>query len=214
MILVGILLLCCCANAQTYSAFIQYTTLNCVSGQEWSFVATRVTDPSGCTALACSADGNGGSRQTLCVSGSTPIPPNQLVCPTCTYCGGNTWNNSTSCAGPVDVITRKAPLACIPTPGGFYSYAACATDGNGYNQTFYVDSQCTIVALLEPIGNTRCTTSSVSACGAVSVSQSVTTYCEYGSSSTTTPSASFGSSLGAAWSTLLIVIIVATVLTQ
>jgi hypothetical protein len=210
MLLIGILFLALSVSAaqQTYQVIIRYTTLNCVANTVYQFDAIRATGA--CTAVACNPDGNGGSREVLCPSGSTPIPPNTLVCPTCYYCGSDLWTNNATCAGSVDHVSRASTYACVPTTGAFTSYTGCNIFGGLVNQTFYTDAQCTNV-LIPANGNGAAGPCVPSASPCISASPSSSrAQCGYGSS----PPATSSGSILAASSTLLIVAIVALVLTQ
>ena len=154
-------------------------------GSPVRFYAENVTvDPSRCRNIGCSALPLGG-RFRLCYNGTDPLSaiiPNNIVCPTCSYCGLNGYVGTT-CASSGQLpfqISRDVIGACRPSSGGGYYYIldGCTETGLDVFSRLYSDDRCTVlIGTNTPVSGAPCVPSSPFC--AVSGMISTSTVCQY-----------------------------------
>lgn len=155
--LVSISILCLGCHGQTSLVRLIYSSSDC-SGNAVIFSASINVTGIRCISVPCAVSGNGaGSQLYTCVDTQSPIPPNSIVCPTCSYCGGRLYSGTTTCTvtptngASLSAIGFTALGKCVPITGGLYRvWHQCGSNGIVANATSYTDSMCTIEQFTPP----------------------------------------------------------------
>lgn len=174
----------CHGQTQYYNVYLLYARPDCM-GNPVQFYAENVTvDPTQCRNVGCSLLPLG-ARIRVCYNGTDPLSaiiPNNIVCPTCSYCGGDRYTG-TACGSPgqIPFQTRRDVIgACRPSPsnGYYYILEGCTETGIDVFSNLYSDDRCTVLlSTRAPPSGAPCVPSSPLC--TVATTTSTSTVCQY-----------------------------------